>query len=216
MKRLTIVVACLLLGACAQPQWRSAIAHSYRLQGSALRQPDPGVAPSVISVLPVDAAPGLDSQAMLYSPEPGQLLPYRDSGWLAPAPALVRTALADTLARQRWVAAVEQDAALAPAPWLLHCTLTRLEHDYARPPGIVRLGLRCELVRARRIDRRALAQRIAAASDRGRCCALRGGRAAAARPRAGAGAAADRRGAACGLTALEAYARAIRSSSAWP
>ncbi len=149
MKRLTIVVACLLLGACAQPQWRSAIAHSYRLQGSALRQPDPGVAPSVISVLPVDAAPGLDSQAMLYSPEPGQLLPYRDSGWLAPAPALVRTALADTLARQRWVAAVEQDAALAPAPWLLHCTLTRLEHDYARPPGIVRLGLRCELVRAR-------------------------------------------------------------------
>ncbi len=149
MKRLGVVLACLVLAACAQPQWHNAIAHRFRLQGIALRQPDPGVAPSVISVLPVDAAPGLDGQAMLYSPAAGQLLPYRDSEWLAPPPALVRAALADTLARQRWVAAVEQDAAVAPAPWLLHCALTRLEHDFANPPGTVRLSLRCELVRAR-------------------------------------------------------------------
>ncbi len=141
-----VLVLGLLLAGCAQPQLRSGAAHSYRLHGIKLLEPAPGVAPVVLSVLPVDAAPGLDGAAMLYSPAPGQLLPYRDSGWLAPPPALIRAALAQTLARQPWVAAVEQDVALVPAPWLLHCELTRLEHDAVPPPGRVRLGLRCELV----------------------------------------------------------------------
>ena len=148
MKRLLAASVCLLLGACAPLSTRGTTTmRSYRLQGSALQQAAPGVAPTVINVLPVDAGPGLDGQAMLYSPLPGELLPYRDSVWLTPPPALVRAALADTLARQRWVAAVQQDVALAPAPWLLHCDLTRLEHDDWRPPGAVRLTLRCELVR---------------------------------------------------------------------
>ena len=145
MRRAVFVLGLLLAG-CAQPQLRAVAEHSYRLHGIESQQPAPGVAPVVLSVLPVDAAPGLDGAAMLYSPAPGQLLPYRDSGWLAPPPALVRAALAQTLARQPWVAAVEQDVALAPAPWLLHCELTRLEHDAAPLPGSVRLGLRCELV----------------------------------------------------------------------
>ena len=145
MRRL-VIVAGLLLAGCAQPSLRAGAAHSYRLHGIERQQPAPGVAPIVLSVLPVDAAPGLDGAAMLYSPGPDQLLPYRDSGWLAPPPALVRAALAQTLAHQPWVAAVEQDVALAPAPWLLHCELTRLEHDAAPLPGQVRLGLRCELV----------------------------------------------------------------------
>ena len=148
--RLLMLVLVLVLGpllaGCAQPQLRSSAVHSYRLHGITLREPAPDVTPVVLSVLPVDAAPGLDGAAMLYSPAPGQLLPYRDSGWLAPPPALVRSALAQTLARQAWVAAVEQDVALVPAPWLLHCELTRLEHDTLPAPGRVRLGLRCELV----------------------------------------------------------------------
>jgi cholesterol transport system auxiliary component len=145
MRRAAFVVALLLAG-CAQPQLRAGAVHGYRLHGIEQQQAAPGVAPVVISVLPVDAAPGLGGASMLYSPAAGELLPYRDSGWLAPPPALVRAALAQTLARQPWVAAVEQDVALVPAPWLLHCELTQLEHDAAVPPGLVRLGLSCELV----------------------------------------------------------------------
>jgi cholesterol transport system auxiliary component len=144
--RSAVLVLVLLLAGCAQPQLRAGAVHGYRLHGIELQQAAPGVAPVVLSVLPVDAAPGLDGAAMLYSPAAGELLPYRDSGWLAPPPALVRAALAQTLARQSWVAAVEQDVALVPAPWVVHCELTRLEHDAAPLPGSVRLGLRCELV----------------------------------------------------------------------
>jgi cholesterol transport system auxiliary component len=104
------------------------------------------VKPVVIRLLPLGAAPGLGSPAMLYSPQPGQLMPYRDSRWLAPPAELIRAAIAQTLSRQPWVSAVEQGTPLAPATWTLHCDLTRLEQDLQGSQGVVRMDLRCQLV----------------------------------------------------------------------
>ena len=77
------------------------------------------------------------------------LEPYRDSRWLAPPAQLVGDAIAQTLSRQPWVSAVQQQTALASAPWALHCSLYRLEHDLRGGQGTVRLGLTCELANQR-------------------------------------------------------------------
>lgn len=132
---------------CALPTARQAPVLSYRLQGIQTQVPAPGVTPFVLRVLPLDAAPGLDATQMLYSAQPGQLMPYRDSRWLAPPPLLVRAALAQSLARQPWISAVEQDTPLGVATLTLHCGLDRLEHDLGTPHGSVRLDLQCQLLR---------------------------------------------------------------------
>lgn len=104
------------------------------------------VQPVVLRLLPLGAAPGLGSPAMLYSPQPGQLMPYRDSRWLAAPAEMLRAAMAQTLSRQPWVSAVEQGMPLAPAAWTLHCDLTRMEQDLQGGQGVARLGLSCQLV----------------------------------------------------------------------
>lgn len=126
--------------------------------------------PLVIQLMPMGAAPGLGSPAMLYSEGSGAgishkayvsinqdayrpidagavLMPYRDSRWLAPPAQLIGAAIAQTLSLQPWVSAVESNAPLAPAAWILHCTLDRLEHDVDGDRGVVRLALTCQLIR---------------------------------------------------------------------
>ncbi len=104
--------------------------------------------PVVIRLLAVGAAPGLGGTAMLYSAQPGQIEPYRDSRWVAPPADLIRAAIAQTLSRQSWVSAVEQATPLAPADWTLHCELVRLEHDVFADHGVVHLDMTCQLVQA--------------------------------------------------------------------
>lgn len=133
-----------LLSACSLPTVRPPAQQAYRLQGAAVHSaalPDA----VVIQLLPVDAAPGLRSAAMLYSRRPDQLDPYRDSKWLDAPARLVGNAIAETLSRQPWVSAVQRQAILTPTPWHLHCDLTRLEHDVHGDAGTARLGLTCQL-----------------------------------------------------------------------
>ena len=161
MFRVAGAAAALALGACSLPQPRSTVQTTFTLRPApAASAPAPSApaasAPAasataaprtVVRVLPIEPAPGLDGPAMLYSPEPGQLLAYRDSRWLAPPAELIRSALARALARQPWVAAVEQDAPLTGGALVLQCGLDRLEHDVDTRPGRVRLDLRCQLGR---------------------------------------------------------------------
>lgn len=157
-----------LLGAgCSLPMTRQPPQIIYRLQAPSVVTPACAVQPTVIRLLPVGAAPGLDGPAMLYSGQPARaitdpaasgqgagaavrpgsvLMPYRDSRWLAPPADLIRATIGQTLSRQPWVSAVEMNAHLAPAAWTLHCELTRLEHDIRGSQGTVRLGLTCQLL----------------------------------------------------------------------
>ena len=119
----------------------------YRLLGVHASVPAPGRAPVVVRLLPVDAPQGFDTAAMVYSPAPQRIMHYRDNSWVAPPADLVREALAQTLRRQTWIAAVETDAVPAAPDWTLHCGLERLEHDLRGASGEVRLAMDCQLVR---------------------------------------------------------------------
>ncbi|MGC9163678.1 MAG: ABC-type transport auxiliary lipoprotein family protein [Thiomonas sp.] len=137
-----------LLGACALPVNRQPVQQTYRLTAADITSA-PLREPVVVQLLPVRAAAGLQSAAMLYSRSPDQLAPYRDSRWLAPPAQLIGDAIAQTLARQPWVSAVQQQTALANARWALHCSLDRLEHDLRGSQGTVHLALVCELANQR-------------------------------------------------------------------
>lgn len=156
-----LILCALCVGGCALQAANQAAQQIYRLQP--IRDPivdadSGGMEPQVIHLLPVGAAPGLGSTAMLYSkPEDHgvlqtvntgvALMPYRDSRWLAPPAQLIGAAISRTLARQSWVSAVETDTPLAPATWTLHCSLGRLEHDVLGASGVVRLDLTCQIIR---------------------------------------------------------------------
>ncbi len=147
-----VCAGALAAAGCSLPISRQPSQTTYRLLPAA--QPVPAavsaapIEPTVIHLLPLGAAPGLGGTAMLYSPRPGVLMPYRDSRWLAPPADLIRAAMAQSLSRQPWVSAVEQGQPLAPADWSLHCELTRLEHDIHNGQGMVRLDLTCQLAQA--------------------------------------------------------------------
>lgn len=134
----------LALAACSLPINRPPVQQSYRLTAADIASP-PLPQPTVIQLLPVRASAGLQSPAMMYSRSPDTLDAYRDSRWLAPPAQLVGEAIAHTLSRQPWVSAVQQQAVLVRAPWTLHCTLNRLEHDVRATQGAAHLDLTCEL-----------------------------------------------------------------------
>ena len=138
------LAAALALSACSLPRVTQRPAQTdYRLRAPRVEQPAPGLAPVILRVQPVRAAPGLQGVDMLYSPTPLQLLPYRDSRWLVPPAEMIDAALRDTLARQPWVAAVVGGEAPGRADGSLRCRLDSLEHDvYAHR---VELGLRCQI-----------------------------------------------------------------------
>jgi cholesterol transport system auxiliary component len=141
-----------LLAACALPVNRQPVQQTYRLTGADIASV-PLPQPVVVQLLPVRAAAGLQSAAMLYSRSPDTLEPYRDNRWLAPPAQLIGDAIAQTLSRQPWINAVQQQTVLTNAPWALHCSLYRLEHDLRGDQGTVHLDLVCELAnqRTRRI-----------------------------------------------------------------
>lgn len=163
--RTSTLVLVLCLTACSLPTANQGAQQVYRLQPIQAEAADIGTAQVpllVIHLLPMGAAPGLGSAAMLYSEgtsrptgegaqspvSPGAaLMPYRDSRWLAPPAQLIGSAIAQTLSRQPWVSAVETNEPLAPAAWTLHCALGRLEHDISGDQGVVRLDLTCQLIR---------------------------------------------------------------------
>lgn len=138
-------LASLTLAACALPVNRAPVQQTYRLTTTEIRTA-PLPQATVIQLLPVRAAAGFQSPAMMYSRSPDTLEPYRDSRWLAPPAQLVGEAIDRTLSRQPWVSAVQQQAVLVNAPWTLHCSLNRLEHDVSTNPGTVRLDLSCQLI----------------------------------------------------------------------
>ncbi len=137
----------LALGGCALQRPSPHLAMRYRLSGLRDSLTAPGVSPAVLRLLPVDAPQGIDTAAMVYSPAPQSIMHYRDNSWVVPPADLVRQALAQTLRRQPWIAAVETDAVPAVPAWTLHCELERLEHDVDGPTGRVRLAMDCQLVR---------------------------------------------------------------------
>lgn len=149
---LLLTASAWLLAACALPVNRQPVQQTYRLTAADITSA-PLPEPVVVQLLPVRAAAGLQTAAMLYSRSPDLLAPYRDSRWLAPPAQLVADAIAQTLGRQPWVSAVQQQTALANARWALHCNLDRLEHDLRGSQGTVHLALVCELAdqRTRRI-----------------------------------------------------------------
>ncbi len=136
------------LAACALPINRQPVQQTYRLTGAETHSA-PLPQPVVLQLLPVRAAAGLQSPAMLYSRSPDTLDAYRDNRWLAPPAQLIGDAIAHTLSRQPWVSAVQQQTAVASAPWALHCTLYRLEHDLRDGQGTAHLDLTCELTNRR-------------------------------------------------------------------
>lgn len=138
----TVGAGCTLSATGAQAQT------AYRLLAVPVVVPVAHAQPVVIRLLAVGAAPGLGGTAMLYSAQPGQIEPYRDSRWVAPPADLIRAAIAQALSRQSWVSAVEQATPLAPADWTLHCDLVRLEHDVFADHGVVRLDMTCQIVQA--------------------------------------------------------------------
>ncbi|MGE0071937.1 MAG: ABC-type transport auxiliary lipoprotein family protein [Thiomonas sp.] len=143
--RAALSLCCLLPAACALPSARQPLQQTYRLDA-----PDVRTAPLpqavVVQLLPLSAAAGFASAAMMYSRSADTLEPYRDSRWLAPPSRLIADAIAAALRRQPWVSAVQQQTVLIEAPWALHCSLQRLEHDVRASAGAVRLDLTCELV----------------------------------------------------------------------
>ena len=145
LRALVLAPCVLALAACALPRvTRRPAQTQYRLLPSPQRLAEPGLRPVVLRVLPMQAAPGLDGVDMLYSEQPLQLMPYRDSRWLVPPAQMIDSALRQTLARQRWVDGVEGMLPLGRSQWTLECRLQRLEHDvYAHR---VELGLACQLV----------------------------------------------------------------------
>ena len=143
-----VLAASMALAACSLPINRAVVQQTYRLTASDYSTAALP-APTVIQLLPVRAAAGFQSAAMMYSRSPDTLDPYRDSRWLAPPSQLVGDAIARTLSRQPWVSAVQQQTALASAPWALHCTLNRLEHDLSGSRGTAHLDLTCELANQR-------------------------------------------------------------------
>ncbi len=150
--RATLGGLCALsLAACALPRVTQRPAQTeYRLLPPSVRQDAARLHPVVLRVGGVGAAPGLGGVAMLYSEQPLQLMPYRDSRWVAPPADMIASALRQGLARQPWVAAVQGDAMSGRAGWSVDCHLDRLEHDvYARS---VRLGLSCQLLDVRNGD----------------------------------------------------------------
>lgn len=147
-RRATLALAAaggLLLAACSLPTVKPPAQQNWRLQPDAAVRSAPLPEPVVLQLLPVDAAPGLRGPAMLYSRAPDQIEPYRDNRWVDAPASLIGNAIAGTLARQPWVAAVQRDALLVPTPWRLHCTLDRLEHDLRADGASAHLELTCEL-----------------------------------------------------------------------
>ncbi len=145
---LAFVLSLATLAGCALPTVTQRPAQTeYRLRSLSSRLAQPGLRPVILRVLPVQAAPGLGRVDMLYSAQPLQLMPYRDSRWLVPPAQMVDSALRQTLQRQPWVAAVEGMLPLRDVGATLVCSLQRLEQDVAAHSAS--LGLRCQLVDSR-------------------------------------------------------------------
>lgn len=141
----------LSLAACALPRVTQRPAQTeYRLLPPSVRQDAAGLRPVVLRVGAIGAAPGLGGVAMLYSAQPLQLMPYRDSRWVAPPADMIASALRQALARQPWVAAVQGDAMSGRVDGALDCHLDALEHDVYS--GKVRLALSCQLLDVRTGD----------------------------------------------------------------
>lgn len=147
-----LALSSLALAACSLPVNRQPVQQNYRLTAPDIRTA-PLAQSTVIQLLPVRASAGFQSAAMMYSRSPDTLEPYRDSRWLATPAQLVGEAIARSLGRQPWVSAVQQQTVLVNAPWTLHCSLNRLEHDlrsgHGMSKGIVHLDLTCELANQR-------------------------------------------------------------------
>lgn len=143
-----VALGSLALAACSLPINRQPVQQTYRLNAPDIRTA-PLPQPTVLQLLPVRAAAGFQTAAMMYSRSPDTLEPYRDSRWLAAPSQLVGEAIARTFSRQPWISAVQQQTALVNAPWALHCSLNRLEHDVRAGKGTVHLALTCVLVNQR-------------------------------------------------------------------
>ena len=143
-----VALSSLALAACSLPINRQPVQQTYRLNAPDIRTA-PLPQPTVLQLLPVRAAAGFQTAAMMYSRSTDTLEPYRDSRWLAAPSQLVGEAIALTFSRQPWISAVQQQTMLVSAPWALHCSLNRLEHDVRAGQGTVHLALTCELANQR-------------------------------------------------------------------
>jgi len=154
--RAVLALSSVALAACSLPVNRQPVQQSYRLTAPDIRTA-PLAQSTVIQLLPVRASAGFQSPAMMYSRSPDTLETYRDSRWLAAPAQLIGEAIASALNRQPWVSAVQQQTVLVSAPWALHCSLNRLEHDVragqgagqGAEHGTVHLDLTCALANQR-------------------------------------------------------------------
>ena len=111
--------------------------------------PGPVVPPAsaqVLAVTPTRAAPGFDSQRIIYQRDAYQLAYFSHSEWVEPPARMLGPLLVQVLERSASFRAVVVAGASATADYRLDTELVRLQQDFRAQPSSVLLQLRATLV----------------------------------------------------------------------
>jgi cholesterol transport system auxiliary component len=136
-----VLLACslLLLAGCSGFSSRSGPEVTYHLRAATAAPPAAasGVALQALSlqVLPVVAAPGLDTDGIVLTSADRRLDRYAGSRWSAPVPRLMASLALDTLRGRGVLAAVHDDASPYQSDYILRISIRRFDADYVQAAG---------------------------------------------------------------------------------
>lgn len=100
----------------------------------------------VVAITPTRAAPGFDSQRIIYLRDAYQLAYFSHSEWVEPPARMLGPLLVAALERSATFRAVVLAGASGASDYRLDTELVRLQHDFRAQPSSVLLQLRATLV----------------------------------------------------------------------
>jgi ABC-type uncharacterized transport system auxiliary subunit len=101
---------------------------------------------SVLVIPPPEAGPAYDTVRMAYSEQHYQLAYFRDHEWAEPPTTMIQRLLVRTLERTGAFLAVLTTRDTGRSAYTLRAELETLVQDYTRPPPVLRLVIRVELI----------------------------------------------------------------------
>ncbi|MET3108566.1 cholesterol transport system auxiliary component [Oxalobacteraceae bacterium GrIS 2.11] len=147
IRRVLTSILCLMLAACSSLRpAETAPLTLYSLDSpKVLSQPAPDHAPTLL-VNPPLAAPGFDSQHIVYTRVAHQLEYFARSQWIDTPARMLAPMIVDVLAANGSFQAVAPATSAAAGDLRLTSEIVRLEHDFTTPAGQLRFTLRATVL----------------------------------------------------------------------
>ncbi len=99
-----------------------------------------------IAILPIYAAHGFDSNAMMYQKEPYVLTAFANNAWIAPPASMITMLLAQTLQQSQAFKIVLTAPTLSSAHYSISALLLYLYQDFTVSPSQITVGIDVNLI----------------------------------------------------------------------